>query len=601
MVLAFMQVLFVLVPEPLNASARQESDSADLAVLPPGYHTYEEIIALTDSLAVNFPAICKKEVFGTSLGGRELAALKISDNPDSDEPEPKILFDAGCHGNEIGGPENLIRFARDLCLKYGTDTLVTGLINTREIWIYLMVNPDGRVNMSRFNEAMVDLNRDYGYMWNASGGSTEAFSQPETRGVRSCLDDCGSSVYVSYHSGLEQAAYPWAYREDEPRDKPHLRRLAKTYSDSSLYLSLDYGQSYIIMYQANGMSIDYAYGSLGTACLTIEISVDKLPPDPLTYYIMNYPSMIEMIRLAGWGLEGSVTDSLTGEPVDAAIWVDNFFPSYTLPATGYFNKYLLPGTHTLKITANGYATRTGISCYVPQQGSSVVNIPLMPDSVWTAHKVLACHIPGDNPADEGFSPGALLLPDSIAYSLGKGGWVILDLGDTIHPSDGNELAVFEAGDSDEGYSCYAGVSPDGPWSNLGTGYGTTSFDIGMEPDVRYLKILDDGDGNGMVPDAGFDLDAVKVRCPVYTPVPEPADRISCVVYPNPSSGLYAILFPPSGNAKLDVYDATGRSVLKMSGCTGEFHIDLSSSPDGFYYGYIVREGTKLPFKLIKLH
>ncbi len=54
------------------------------------YHSYQEIIDLADSLELNFPGICKKYVFGTSLGGRQLAALKISDNVEVDENESEI-------------------------------------------------------------------------------------------------------------------------------------------------------------------------------------------------------------------------------------------------------------------------------------------------------------------------------------------------------------------------------------------------------------------------------------------------------------------------------------------------------------------------------
>ncbi len=79
------------------------------------YHRYQEIIDLADSLAGNFPDICTKHIFGTSMGGRQLAALKISDNSAIDENEAEIMF-------------------------------------------------DGRVGMSRYNNNGVDLNRDWGYM-----------------------------------------------------------------------------------------------------------------------------------------------------------------------------------------------------------------------------------------------------------------------------------------------------------------------------------------------------------------------------------------------------------------------------------------------------
>jgi hypothetical protein len=570
-------------------------------LVPPGYHSCEEIIALADSLAEHFPSICKKVIYGTSLGGRQLAALKISDNVDEEETEPEILFDGGCHGDEIGGPENIIRFARDLCLGYNNDSVITALVNDREIWLYLMVNPDGRASMSRFNQAMVDLNRDYGYMWDASGGSTGAFSQPETQALRSCLFEHRFSVYVSYHSGMEQAAYPWAYRGDEPRDKPNLRRVAKAYSDSSFYPALPYGQSYSIMYQSNGMSIDFNYGTLGQTCITMELSNNKQPPDPVVYYDINYPAMLEMIRIAGCGVEGVVTDSLTGNALDATVWVDDFFPVYNEPVAGDFHKYLLPGTHTLKVTANGYASKEGISFNVPQQGAAVVNIALSPDSGRYANRVSACRIPGNNAMDEGYTPGSLLAPDSIGYSLGKNGWIVLDLGDTVYNADGNDLTVYEAGPSDESYQCFSGTSPDGPWMELGSGLGTASFDLGTIASARYIKILDDGDGAAGIPDAGFDLDAVKVIPGFYTSTPVIKAQQVFRVFPNPSHGVFMISLSDACNNNLTVHDLTGRPVLRTSGEKGLFQIDLSTRPDGVYYFTVILNRTAISGKLIKLN
>jgi hypothetical protein len=576
--------------------------AASQVMVPPNYHTYEEIIALADSLAQFYPSICQKVIFGTSLGGRELAALKISDNVETEETEPELLFDGGCHGDEIGGPENLIRFARDLCLGYGTDSVITPLVNGREIWLYLMVNPDGRVNNSRFNDAMVDINRDYGYMWDASGGSTGAFSQPESRGVRDCLENHRFSVYVSYHSGLQQIAYPWAYRGEEPRDKPNLRRLAKAYADSSLYPSIPFGQSYTIMYQSNGMSVDYNYGAFGQACMTVELSNDKQPPDPLVYYNYNYPAMVEMVRLSGWGVEGTVTDSLTGMPVDAALWIDGFFPNYTDPALGDFHKYLVPGPHYVTVTANGYRTQESIFFNVPQQGAASLNILLSPDSGSFVHRVGSCRIPGGNPSDEGYTPGALLRPDSIAYSIGKSGWIVLDMGDTVVTGDGFDLMVYEAGTGAEGFICFAGSSTDGPWTMLGTGSGTTGFDLGTLNDIRYLKIVDDGDDTASVPDAGYDLDAiVSLHAPGPWLVAD--NRLSpprIRIYPNPGYGLFTIDGGDLSGGTLSVSDISGRIIHSESVTSFPFSLDLTRFVPGLYRCTVQNSTIIISTLLVKL-
>jgi hypothetical protein len=153
------------------------------------YHSYDEIIEVIDSLSTNYPSICKKFSYGLSVEGRQLCALKISDNVENDENEAEIMFDGGIHGDEVGGAENLVRFSKKLCQQYGTDPDITNLIDSREIWLYIMVNPDGRVNMVRYNSNGVDLNRDWGYMWAGSGSSPFYYSQVETRALRNCILD----------------------------------------------------------------------------------------------------------------------------------------------------------------------------------------------------------------------------------------------------------------------------------------------------------------------------------------------------------------------------------------------------------------------------
>jgi PKD repeat protein len=483
-------------------------------LVPPGYHTYDQIVALADSLAAAFPSICKKVGMGTSAGNHQLAALKISDNVNTDEGEPEIMFDGGIHGDEVGGPENMIRFARDLCTGYGTDTTYTELINTREIWLYYMVNPDGRVNMDRYNGNGVDVNRDFGYMWNAEGNSMGAFSQPESRSLRNCLLDNQFVVYTNYHSGTEIVAYPWSYRTNATADNAHINNLAWLYSNTSGYPSLQYGQGYNVMYAINGSTKDFQYGSLGDVGWSIEISNDKQPPQSqiMLYYNYNLPAMVEMIRRAGYGVEGVVTDSTTGIPVRATVWVSNFFPVNTDPLVGDYHKYVLPGSCSLKVTANGFKTKTVTGVNVPAVNSLVTDFQLIPDSNYNVFRVISCQIPNNNFSDPGYTPGVLGRPDGVAYAMGRNGWIVLDMGDTVYNGSGNDLRVVEASTAQKGYTCYAGTTPDGPWITLGTGIGTAEFDLsaGSLNKVRYLKIKDDGDGPSQGLGIGFDLDAVEM-------------------------------------------------------------------------------------------
>jgi hypothetical protein len=478
------------------------------------YHSYQEIVDLADSLAANFPDICKKYLYGESLGGRELGALKISDNVNDDENEAEIMFDGGIHGDEIGGPENCIRFARELCLEYGSDPDISFLIDNREIWIYYMVNPDGRVNMSRYNNNGVDLNRDFGYMWDEWGGSSGAYSQVETKALRKCMYSNQFVVHTTYHSGTEYISCPWSYRPDPPPDADHILQLAGVYSSLSGYADLEYGQGNTGMYAINGSTKDGNYGVMGAISWSMEISNSKQPPASqiMQYYNWNKPSMLAMIEYAGYGLEGTVTDSISGDPVAGVVFVNDYLPAYTDSTAGDYHKYVLAGTYDITVKANGYRTKTITGVTVQDLESTVTDFQLAPldTARQYVYRFPASQIEDNNEADEGATWAAIGEPDFVNYSLGQGGWAVLDMQSPILNKPGPDIQVWEGDFSPEGFELYAGQTMDGPWTFLGDGDGTTEFELDMAglAEVRFLKIVDDGDGPASANDAGFDLDAI---------------------------------------------------------------------------------------------
>jgi hypothetical protein len=479
--------------------------------VPPGYYSYEEIIEISDSLAENFPEICKKFVFGTSVQGCQLGALKISDNVNVDETEAEALFDGGIHGDEVGGPENAIRFARKLCLEYENVTQVTDLVNNREIWIYYMVNPDGRVNMTRYNGNGIDLNRDCGYMWDAEGGSIGAFSQVETKTLRDVAYNNQFVIHTTYHSGMEGMLYPWCHRPDLSPDNETQNFMAGLYSSTSGYSNLQFLQSYHD-YPTNGEVIDFTYGLNGSIGLTMEISNNKQPPQSqiLHYFDINVPSMLAMIEYSGYGLEGIITDAVSGEPVVAAIFVDEYLPNYSDPEVGDYHKFIMPGTYSITVIANGYESQTIDNVVVDANSCTTVDFQLQEVESHYAYRVSSCQIPGNNHDDEGNTPGIIGAPDNINYSIGRNGWIVIDMQFPILDGPGNDIIVFEGDITPEGFTCYASETMDGPWLELGDGEGTSEFDLvnGGVFEAQFFKIKDDGDGSSSGDNAGFDLDAI---------------------------------------------------------------------------------------------
>ena len=63
------------------------------------------------------------------MQGRELWAMLITDNPDTEEDEPEFKYVSTMHGDEPVGTENCLQLIERLLSDYGVDTRITDLVD----------------------------------------------------------------------------------------------------------------------------------------------------------------------------------------------------------------------------------------------------------------------------------------------------------------------------------------------------------------------------------------------------------------------------------------------------------------------------------------
>lgn len=162
------------------------------------YHNYAEMTSEINSVVSANSSIVSQRVIGTSYQGRNIVALKISDNVGTDEAEPEVLFTHHQHAREHLTVEMALYLLNELTSDYGTDSRVTNLVNSREIWIIPDLNPDGgeydvatgsyrswrknRQPNSGSSYVGTDLNRNWAYRWGCCGGSSGSTSSETYRG-----------------------------------------------------------------------------------------------------------------------------------------------------------------------------------------------------------------------------------------------------------------------------------------------------------------------------------------------------------------------------------------------------------------------------------
>jgi carboxypeptidase T len=272
-----------------------------------GYHTYAEVAAAAKAVADAHPSIAMRFSIGKSYQGRELWAMKISDNVGTDENEPEVLYDGGHHADEHMGVEMALKIMRWLVDGYGSDARITNIVNGREIWIIFLVNPDGaeydiangRFHYWRKNRQPTpgsryvgtDLNRNYGYHWGGGGRTSSnpaaityrgpsAFSAPETRAVRDFLAsrvvDSRQQIrmHITFHEAGRLVMWPYGYTyADLPSDMTSADHHAFVHMGRQMAATNGYRpQQASDLYITSGTTRDYAYGVYRIFSYTFELS-----------------------------------------------------------------------------------------------------------------------------------------------------------------------------------------------------------------------------------------------------------------------------------------------------------------------------------------
>lgn len=275
-----------------------------------GFKTLAEIGAEMDRLATTYPAIVSpKFSIGTSIQGRPIWAMRVSDNPTIDEPgEPVAEFDALHHAREPMSGEALLLFADEICTGYPADPTSRRLVETRDLLFIPCVNPDGyeynhQTNpngggMWRKNRRDngggtfgVDLNRNYswewGPQWPGSSGNPgdetyrgpSAFSEPETAAMRDFLTAHPPGMNLSAHTYGDLWLFPWGYTSTPTQDDATFRLYGQRATASNGWV---YGPPPLVLYECNGISVDWCYGQLGVWAFSPEIgsNSDGFWPSP---------------------------------------------------------------------------------------------------------------------------------------------------------------------------------------------------------------------------------------------------------------------------------------------------------------------------------
>lgn len=371
-----------------SAWARQAQEKGDLLKYGEKgvYHTHTQIGSILLQVETDHSAIANRFNIGFSVLGRELWGIKISDNVNGEEAEPEVRLSGTMHGNEPVPQEMLLYLADYLTDNYGTDPDVTYLVDNYEINILPCHNPDGMTAGTRSNDNGVDLNRNFPVPDGSIGGDGTWSEEVETVAFKNWGFNRNFVISENGHTGALVVNYPWDYTYTLTPDDDAIIELSLEYSTYNVPMyngafsqGITNGAQWYIVY---GSLQDWSYQETGCIDVTIEYSNDFQPPagdlDSL-WEDDNRESFMHFIKAARYGVNGIVTGSDTGLPLDATITVaGNSKSVYTDTDFGDYYKLLDTGSYDITFSATGYIPETHYGVSTTWGSPTVLNVDLDP-------------------------------------------------------------------------------------------------------------------------------------------------------------------------------------------------------------------------------
>lgn len=355
-----------------------------------GFLKYNEVAAKLDSMRLEYPnLISQKFSIGSTIEGRSIWTVRVSNNPNSVTGRPEIWYHSLIHAREPESMEHLIYFLYWLFENYQIDPIATYILENRELYFTPVLNPDGYVynettnpnggGMWRKNRRNnggsfgIDLNRNYGIYqyWNSSNGGSSTspssdtyrgsspFSEPETQAVKNFVNSRNFSGILGSHTYGNYLIKPWAWQDPIPT--PDDNKFNEYLADMSQYNQYTTGApSETVGYFVRGGADDWYYNDSAHSPHRI------IAITPETGTTGFWPTQAEIIPLAQEMLLPDRYFALIGG-------------AYVYPLSSEFNKSVYAagesGTIKVKFRNKGLVTAQNvkIECTTP---GYYLNIPI---------------------------------------------------------------------------------------------------------------------------------------------------------------------------------------------------------------------------------
>ena len=370
------------------------------------YPTYDEYVSYMEQWEEDYPELAKLYDLGpagVASTNHRIYAMRISANVTQDEKEPSFLYTSSIHGDELTGYVSMLHLIDYLLINYEKDTLVTQLVDSIDIWIAPLCNPDGTYKLGdhtvqgaqRRNVAdNFDLNRNFPCPCRQGDHQyygIYSYTTKEIEAIRSLIESNDFVMSADLHGGAEAAVIPWCSSARRTVDDNWFEYVSRKYADIVNDNSPSgYFQMGVIPccdplsgFESHGENIDYILYFNHCRGIRLELSVRKLldESDLIDHWEYNYRSFLNYMQQALYGLRGTVIDSITGQPIEKAkVFIEDHDMDssfvYTNSPHGDYYRPIYAGTYDVTYSCPGYQSKTFTGIQVENNKATIRNVQL---------------------------------------------------------------------------------------------------------------------------------------------------------------------------------------------------------------------------------
>ena len=360
------------------------------------YPTYEAYEAMMFDFQTNHPDKCEIITLGTLPSGRKIMIAHL--NNGTADGKPKFLYTSTIHGDETTGWIMMLRLI-DYLLENPDEPEVQTVMDNIDLYIGPNTNPDGTYHSgnnnvngaTRENAAGIDMNRNYADPHGSSHPDGNPYAT-ETEWFMQFAQDIPFVMGANYHGGAEVMNYPWDNTHTHHADDAWWQLISHEYADECHKVNPNYMSEFnngitfgADWYMIGGGRQDYMNGYAQCREITIECSNSKLPNGNQLPNFWNYnkASLFLFMNQCIYGIHGVVTDSITGEPLDATITISGHDDQYAVVEShlpvGDFHRPIKGGNWSVIISKDGYCPKI-VNVTVADYETVNLEVQLVPGS-----------------------------------------------------------------------------------------------------------------------------------------------------------------------------------------------------------------------------